>query len=146
VAGRRPGAGLGCCWRYTLGIRLPKPVLRLRLYNAALEEYGEIPLQVDTGYEGPIMLPRGDYEFFMIGELPRSLWRSYRTLTDTVTMRTARAVVEACGAKLEAYVESPLYGGGRRLVGRELLNRLRLLLDGPRGEACIVEGSTGPEQ
>jgi len=58
VAGRRPGAGLGCCWRYEPGLRLPRPVLRLRLYNAALEEYGEIPLQVDTGYEGPIMLPR----------------------------------------------------------------------------------------
>ena len=47
-------------------------MLRLRLYNAALEEYGEIPLQVNTGYEDPIMLPRSEYEFFMIGELPRS--------------------------------------------------------------------------
>ena len=47
-------------------------MLRLGLYNAALEEYGEIPLQVNTGYEDPIMLPRSEYEFFMIGELPRS--------------------------------------------------------------------------
>lgn len=33
-------------------------MLRLRLYNTDLKEYGEIALQVDTGYEGPIMLPR----------------------------------------------------------------------------------------
>ena len=133
-----------CCAPYQEGLRHPKPVLRLRLYNAALEEYGEIPLQVDTGYEGPLMLPRGDYEFFMIGELPRSLWRSYRTLTDTVTMRTAHAIVEACGERIETYVETPLHGGGRRLVGREVLNRLRRLLDGPRLEACILPEEQQP--
>ncbi len=133
--GQHGGRG---CWRYQPGLRLPYPVIRLRLFNAALEEYGEIPLQVDTGYEGPIMLPRGDYEFFMIGELPRSLWRRYRTLTDTVTMRTARAVAVIGGERLEVYVESPLYGGGKRLVGREVLNRLRLLLDGPAGETCLA--------
>ena len=135
AGGRREG-GLDC-WGYRPGIRLPYPVIRLRLYNAALEEYGEIPLQVDTGYEGPVMLPRGEYEFFMIGELPRSLWRSYRTLADTVTMRVARAVAEVAGRRMEVYVESPLYGGGKRLVGREVLNKLRLLLDGPGGRACI---------
>jgi predicted aspartyl protease len=140
VAGREPGARVAACWPYQRGIRLPYPVIRLRLYNAALEEYGEIPLQVDTGYEGPVMMPRGEYEFFQIGELPRSLWRSYRTLTDTVTMRTARAVAEVAGRRLEVYIESPLYGGGRRLVGREVLNQLCLLLDGPSLEACI----TGP--
>ena len=130
--------GGGDCWRYQPGLRLPYPVLRLRLLNAALEEYGEIPLQVDTGYEGPVMLPSNEYEFFMIGELPRSLWRRYRTLTDTVTMRTARAVAVIGGTRLEVYVESPLYGGGKRLVGREGLNRLRLLLDGPAGETCLA--------
>ena len=137
MAGRSTGASLEC-WGYAPGVRLPYPVLRLRLYNAALEEYGEIALQVDTGYEGPIMLPRGEYEFFMIGELPRSLWRTYRTLADTVTMRVARAVAEAAGRRFEVYVESPLYGGGKRLVGREVLNRLRLLLDGPSSRACIL--------
>jgi predicted aspartyl protease len=137
VAGREPG-GPVACWGYQPGVRQPYPVLRVRLYNAALEEYGEIPLQVDTGYEGPIMLPRGEYEFFMIGELPRSLWRVYKTLTDTVTMRVARAVVEVAGRRLETYIESPLYGGGKRLVGRELLNRLTLLLDGPKSVLCML--------
>lgn len=139
MAGREPGAPLAC-WSYQRGIRLPYPVLRLRLYNAALEEYGEIPFQVDTGYEGPLMLPRSEYEFFMIGELPRSLWRRYRTLTDTVTMRVARAVAEVAGARMEVYIESPLHGGGKRLAGREVLNRLRVLLDGPAGRLCLLEG------
>ena len=137
MAGRGAGAGVEC-WSYAPGLRPPYTVLRLRLYNAALEEYGEIALQVDTGYEGPIMLPRGEYEFFMIGELPRSLWRTYRTLADTVTMRVARTVAEAAGRRLEVYIETPLYGGGKRLVGREVLNKLRVLLDGPSTRACIL--------
>jgi len=137
VAGREP-RGTVACWEYQPGVRQPYPVLRVKLYNAALEEYGEIPLQVDTGYEGAIMLPRGEYEFFMIGELPRSLWRTYRTLTDTVTMRVARAVVEVAGQQLETYVEAPLYGGGKRLAGRELLNKLTILLNGSEGRLCAL--------
>ena len=137
MAGRGTRASIEC-WGYQPGLRHPYPVLRARLYNAALEEYGEIPLQIDTGYEGPIMMPRGEYEFFMIGELPRSLWRTYRTLSDTVTMRVARAVIEVAGKRLETYVETPLYGGGKRLAGRELLNNLRIILDGPAKKTCIT--------
>jgi len=136
VARREPR----CCWSYQPGLRLPRPVIRVRLYNAALEGYGEIPLQVDTGFEGGVMLERGDYEFFAIGELPRSLWRRYRSLTGVVEMRTAHALAEVCGRRLEVYVEAPLAGPGKRLAGRELLNRLALLLHGPRLEACVEQG------
>ena len=140
MAGEQPRASrLGECWPYRPGIREPYPVLHLRLLNAALEDYGVVEVQVDTGYEGPIMLPRSDYEFFMAGELPRSLWRTYRSLTGVVTMRVAHALVEIGGRQLETYVESPLYGGGKRLVGRELLNKLVTLLNGPQERACILE-------
>jgi len=54
-------------------------------------------------------------------------------------MRVARAIVEIEDVKYEVYVESPLHGGRKRLLGRELLNKLSVVLDGPRRSCCIVE-------
>jgi len=54
-------------------------------------------------------------------------------------MRTARAILEVGGKKLEVFVESPYYGGGKRLVGREVLSQLVLVLDSINYETCIAE-------
>ncbi len=125
------------CEGYEPGLRVPKPVVTVRLYTLAGEEVGPVRLQVDTGFEGSILLPSELYERFMIAELPTSMWRRYITLTGTVTMRVARAIAEVDGVKLEVFVETPLYGGWRGLAGRELLNKLLLVLDGPRARLCL---------
>ena len=126
------------CYGYEESLREPKPVVGVRLFNLAGEEYGLVRLQVDTGFEGSILLPSDAYEFFKIAELPQSMWRLYRTLTGSLTMRTARALAEVAGRRLEVIVETPLYGGWAALAGREFLSRLRLLLDGPARRLCVL--------
>jgi predicted aspartyl protease len=126
------------CFGYARGVVHEYPVLRVRLFNLAGEEFGTVELGVDTGFEGSILLDREAYEFFAVGELPREAWRRYRTFAGPLPMRTARAVAELGGRRVEVLVETPLYGGGKRLVGRELLNKLVLVLDGPRREACVA--------
>ncbi len=130
------------CYPYVKGFREDYPVLRVKLYNVAMDEYGSLDIAIDTGFEGSILLPSNIYEFFMIGELPRSMWRTYRTLTGFITMRIARAIVEVNNVKIETFVETPLYGGEKTLIGRELLNKLTLVLDGLKKELCIVEQSS----
>ncbi|RLF00126.1 MAG: hypothetical protein DRJ57_01395 [Thermoprotei archaeon] len=125
------------CYEYRRGALHEYPVLRVRLLNLVGEEL-DIELPVDTGFEGSILLDRETYEFFMVGELPRSAWRTYRTLVGPIPMRTARAVAIIEGEKLEVFIETPLYGGGKRLMGRELLNRLVLVLDGPTRLSCVA--------
>ncbi|ABM80073.1 hypothetical protein [Hyperthermus butylicus] len=115
-------------------------MLRLRLYSVALREYGVVVFQVGAGYEGQLMLPRGNHWFLMVGELPRSPWRAYGSPASMAAVKVAHAVVEVAGRRLETYVESPLHCGGMRLAGRELLNMLKLLLDGPAGRTCIQLG------
>jgi clan AA aspartic protease len=129
------------CYSYREGYRHPYPVLKLKLYNIAFEEYGDIELQIDTGFEGSILVPREIYEFFAIGELPRSLWRAYKTFTGMITFRTARAYIELRGKKVEVFIESPAYGYGlnKSIIGREILNKLTIILDGKSTEACIGE-------
>lgn len=127
------------CVKYKPGILEPYPILNVRLYNVLGEKFPEeLEIPVDTGFEGSLMLRREDYEFFMVGELPREYWRTYRTLAGRVIMRVARAIAEINGVKLEVYVETPYYGYGRRLLGREILNKLVLVLDGIRHECCLA--------
>ena len=84
------------------------------------------------------MASRGTYNHFLVAKLPRSLWRAYKTLAGVVEVEIARAILEVAGRRLEVYVESPVYGGGRYLVGREALNKLTLLLDGVNGKTCMA--------
>ena len=138
AGGQHGESRIGPCEPYEPGLRVPRPVLTVRLYTLAGEEVGEVKLQVDTGFEGSILLPNELYEKFMIAELPPSMWRKYVTLTGVVTMRVARGIIEVGGKRMEVYVETPLYGGWRSLAGREFLNKLRLLLDGPSQRLCLA--------
>lgn len=130
------------CWEYGRGRVYGYPQIRLKLINLLGEEL-ELELPVDTGFEGSLLLDRETYEFFAVGELPREAWRIYRTLAGPLPMRAARAVAVIGGEKREVLVETPVYGLGKRLVGRELLNSLTLVLDGPRGLSCLAEPTGG---
>ena len=125
--------------KYKRGTLADYPILELKLLNILGEEFPrDLKLPVDIGYEGSIMLTSDDYEFFSIGELPREYWRTYSTLTGYVLMRVARALAVIGDMKLEVYVETPYFGFEKRLVGRELLNRFIVILDGPRKLICIA--------
>ncbi len=127
------------CLNYEPSTLSGYPILEVKLYNLRMEEFSQtLRIPVDTGFEGSIMLLNEDYEFFMIGELPREAWRTYRTLVGPITMRVARGFIEINGKTLETLIESPLAGKGKRLLGRELLNKLIVVLDGPHNLCCIT--------
>ncbi|MHC1636993.1 MAG: pepsin/retropepsin-like aspartic protease family protein [Candidatus Nezhaarchaeales archaeon] len=126
------------CLKYKTSTLSDYPALKVRLYNMMLEEFPEeLEIPVDTGFEGSLMLTASNYEFFKVGELPQSCWRSYRTLTGIIIMKVARAIAKIGDKELEIYVEAPHMGVGKRLIGRELLNKLILVLDGPARKCCI---------
>ena len=52
----------------------------------------------------------------------------------------AKITIHDLGIDMEVIVETPRrIFFERNLVGRELINRLKLLLDGVKGEDCIIE-------
>jgi hypothetical protein len=78
--------------------------------------------------------------FFMIGELPKRLWKEYRTMTGPLQMRIARAFIQIGEeAPVETLVETPLLGAGKLLVGRAVLRHLPVLLDGPARLSCLMQ-------
>jgi predicted aspartyl protease len=118
-----------------------QPRLKIRLSNFAEERWRDDTLApIDTGFSGAVMLPKESYDFFVIGELPRRLWKEYRTMTGPLQMRVARAFVQTEEEHMvETVVETPLFGTGKLLLGRAVLNSLSLLLDGPARVSCQVK-------
>lgn len=119
------------------------PRIKIMLYSAAQEPWPNqsILAPIDTGFSGAVMLPQNDYQFFMVGELPRRLWKDYTTMTGPLRMRVARAFVRTGEQETleETYVETPLLGVGKLLIGRTILNKRRLLLDGLTASTCFTE-------
>ena len=86
------------------------------------------------------MLEVEDYKFFMRDEFPRDYWRIYSTLANLM-MRAARAIVIIDDIELKIYVETPYFGHGKRLLGREVINKLILILDGLGKRCCTAQRS-----
>jgi predicted aspartyl protease len=128
------------CIEYEKSDSGSKPKINVRLTNVKLEDYpGVIPLSIDTGFDGSILVTDEVYRFFEIGELPKKYWRTYKSLVGPITMRVAKAIVSIePGIRMETYVETPLFGFGKLLIGRELLDRLTIILDGPLGQLCVA--------
>jgi len=121
-----------------------KPAIKVELKNLKLEPYpNSVILTLDTGFEGSILLPRNMYEFFQVAELPRKFWRTYISLAGRITMRVSRAILSIePNFEEEVYVETPEYGPGTKLIGRELLNMFPIILDGPKKQVCMVKSAS----
>jgi len=129
------------CWRY-LEDEPPIPSVRIRVHG--VKGSLESDFRLDTGYPGQLLISTDLYEELglYLAELPEKEFGVYRTASGLVEMKRSRALVTipGLGVDVEALVETPrriLFK--RNLVGRGLINKLRLLLDGVKGEACVIE-------
>ena len=120
-----------------------QPLIKIALYDTGREPWPErdVLAPIDTGFSGGVMLPAQEYKFFMPSELPKRFWKEYRTMTGPLQMRTARALMrsDATNGLEETLVESPVLGQGKLLVGRMVLAKCRLLLDGPERSSCLMK-------
>ena len=129
------------CWRY-LEDKPPIPSIRIKVHGVkgSLESI----FRLDTGYPGQLLISTDLYERLelYLAELPEKEFGVYRTASGLVEMKRSRALITipGLGIDMEAIVETPrriLFK--RNLVGRELINKLKLLLDGVKGEDCVIE-------
>jgi predicted aspartyl protease len=120
-------------WGYVIEARLTNP-----LRNLHFPEVGNTVFKVDTGFNGPIIVPEDVFEFLKLTdiEVPEDARPTYSTLTGPLTMRSAPGVFEANGKRLYTDILAPLAGRGRLLVGFRILNEFTLALLGDR--ACFI--------
>jgi hypothetical protein len=84
------------------------------------------------------MLPDSDYLEFSTAEAPREQFGTYTTMAGPVVMRKARVRIGVGETELESFIEIPVHGGGRLLLGRRILNQLDVALMGAQERACLV--------
>jgi len=127
-------------WGYSEERRPPMPVIELALRTLdGRTSYPTLPererrIEVDTGYDGSILVP--DYVYFDVlhlnrFELPeRGEIRTPLGETEELHLARAFAVIPRMNAVIITIVET-FMGCEEALAGRELLNRYVLTLNGP---------------
>ncbi|BDB99973.1 hypothetical protein [Saccharolobus caldissimus] len=114
-----------------------KPSITVTLTNVMGESI-ELTLRVDTGFDGSVLLDKEMYRKFIVGELPESMWRRFKTLNGYLVMRTAKAVLMIEDKQLETLVLTPNDFEGKNLIGLEVLKELAIMFK--EGKAtCIMK-------
>lgn len=119
------------------------PALEITVREPILGQQKEFAAPVDTGFAGYLLLPRDAYERLGAAELPREDFGVYATLAGPVVLRRALVTVAVGRVEMESYVETPMVGVGKLLVGRRLLSRLDLALLGTSERCCLLKTAQG---
>jgi len=93
---------------------------------------------LDTGFAGHVLVDRATYEKLGTAELPKEFFGVYQTLAGPVVLRRSKVVLHIGAKDFESYLESPLYGAGKLLVGRSVLSKLDVALLGSTGSCCLL--------
>jgi len=100
------------------------------LYSPVLDEWFKVNFVLDTGFNGDIFLERKLYDSLRLNlvELPTRLVPAAKTMSGSIPLRASRTKLRI--AKYVFYVKAytPLYGYGKNLLGRGVINKLTVLL------------------
>ena len=131
------------CWPYLKSNDIKHPVMG-PLIKGPIKTLPltESLFRIDTGYGGFLLLSEERYRGmgFHLSELPRRYWPEAETVTGEIfRLRRALTVIEIpqIDVKLEGYVDT-FQGNMEDLIGLELINNLKLILDGPSEMACVT--------
>ena len=89
----------------------------------------------DTGADLSV-LPDSDCAAIDLYSSPYLTGLSRGVLGATITALIYRGLAEIAGNRFAALIQ-PIVGGQERIVGRDVLNHLRLLFDGPAGQVIV---------
>jgi len=112
------------------------PVLEVRAKESLLGREKTITAPIDTGFAGYLLVPRDLYAELGTMELPREDFGIYSTMAGSVTLRRAEVKISVGDKELDTFIETPLHGTGRMLLGRRILSELDLALLGRNRMCC----------
>ena len=120
---------------YDKDARVPFPVMKVVLSDPASRGSAEVNPMVDTGFDGGLLLPLEQYLGLGLQnfEEPEGTFVARSASGLAFSLRSSRGMAAVGGTRFRCSVyTTPLLL--RPLLGRELLNRLKVTLDGPKGE------------
>lgn len=120
---------------YSKNHKPPAPIIRARIQARKARD---LELLVDTGFGGGVLIPFHLYEDLglTLFEVPDKYYGILPTGIP-ITLHTATANIAIGKLSLKTHIHShPLIE--KQLAGRKLINKLKLLLDGPKEELEIL--------
>ena len=127
------------CWptpeRYGLGIQIQR--LDGLLHNT-IEEI----VQIDTGYSETMLIPyplyrRLELEHWRVPHLIKPHGTAVTGQVIAFIEANARVVIPQTGQIFSTIIQT-FEGNTRFLIGRALLHQIKVLLDGPGGQTCLL--------
>ncbi len=115
------------------------PALRITLEEPVYSRKEDLVIPIDTGFAGYVLLERPLYEKLSTAELPREEFGKYSTMAGLVILKRARVLIKIGDFSFETYIETPVFGRGKFLVGRKILKKLALALIGPKELCCRLK-------
>ena len=114
----------------------PLPQLTVRFWDNS-EKHSQLYADAipDTGADLSV-LPHTDCSAINLFNSPYFTGVSSGVVGSSVTTLIYRAKAEIDGNRYPALIQ-PVPGGQERIVGRDVLNRLRVLFDGPRAQLIV---------
>lgn len=121
-------------WGYVLEASLLNP-----LSDKRFPERGRAVFKIDTGFSGAVMVTSDVFELLRLSdiEVPEDLRPSYTTLAGPMTMRSAPAILEVAGSRIETDILTPVIAPSRMILGFQVLKQLNLAL--LRDRACFLK-------
>jgi len=116
--------------------------VQLRTIDGQFHAETEELVEVDTGYAGDVLVPWNLYiDLELYGwELDEELWSVGISISGEVfplVLSRGYIVIPRLGQEFLVLIDS-FEGNDQFLIGRSFLRRLRMLLDGPEGQTCLL--------
>lgn len=113
------------CYKYSDYYRVTAQV-----YSPINDTWLKGEFLIDTGFRGDVFLERRFYEELglQLVELPLRIIPAARTLAGSIQLRAALTKIKIANSVFVVKAYTPLYGYGKNMIGRGVLNRLITLL------------------
>jgi len=129
------------CLQYS-GSDPESPVLEVRAKEPLFGRERAFSAPVDTAFAGYLLVPKDLYAELGTMELPREDFGVYSTMAGYVTLRRSEVKISVADEELDTFIETPLHGTGKILLGRRILSELDLALLGRRRICCHLRPVT----
>lgn len=132
------------CWKYSKDFDPPAPIIEVVFSTPdeklSFPHVGVIPLLIDTGYDGYVLIPDKVFKWSLSLNLYLAPVKAYieHPLGIREPLKVSRGIIKIPKAKLKILTFLETYEDCNEiLAGRKFLNQYKILLNGPEKKTCF---------